>query len=107
MASVARVAVIGMTCGVAGSIMPAVAVIAMSVWVGHRDFAPLIAAAGELDAAAEKHQAEQRGHIDQLADKVADRQTKDKVTAALWRSDDSPDQHPNGSDQQHSEQPTL
>ena len=50
------------------SVMSTVAVImtvtAMSVRVGHRDFAPLVAAAGELDAAAEEHQAEQRGHVD-------------------------------------------
>ncbi len=81
------------------SVMSAVGVIAMRVRVGHRDFAPLVATAGELDTAAEKHQAEQSRDVDQFADKVAEGQTQDEVAAAFRRSNDSPNQHPDRSDQ--------
>ena len=63
-----------------------------------------MAATGELDAAAEEHQAEQARDEDQLADIVADRQTENEVRARRRWSNDSPDQDHDSANQQDPQQ---
>ena len=80
-----------------------IVVAAVSVWVRHFDNTPLLATAGKLHAAAEKHHDEQRCDINQLAHEIADRQSQDVMAAIRRRGDQSPNQNPNRTNQQQAE----